>query len=159
MTAYEMMLSESQERMLLVAEKGREQEVLSVFEKWGLEGVIVGAVIQEPRLRVLHHGEIVADIPNQSLTDEAPVYHRPIGTWSRPGQIKVPLDPPPHILEELKKPRDYTADLKKTAGVGQHLLQALGLRAIRQHGADQHRPGSRRRSRCDADQRHGHTRT
>jgi len=113
MTAYEMMLSESQERMLLVAEKGREQEVLSVFEKWGLEGVIVGAVIQEPRLRVLHHGEIVADIPNQSLTDEAPVYHRPIGTWSRPGQIKVPLDPPPHILEELKKPRDYTADLKK----------------------------------------------
>ncbi len=113
MTAYEMMLSESQERMLLVAEKGREQEVLSVFEKWGLEGVIVGTVIEEPRLRVLHHGEIVADIPNQSLTDEAPVYHRPVGTWSRPGQIKVPLDPPPHILEELKKPRDYTADLKK----------------------------------------------
>jgi phosphoribosylformylglycinamidine synthase len=113
MTAYEMMLSESQERMLLVAERGREDEVLSVFEKWGLEGVIVGTVIQEPRLRVLHHGEIVADIPNQSLTDEAPVYHRPVGTWSRPDQIKVPLDPPPHILEELKKPRDYTADLKK----------------------------------------------
>jgi phosphoribosylformylglycinamidine synthase II len=113
MTAYEMMLSESQERMLLVAEKGREHEVLSVFEKWGLEGVIVGTVIEEPRLRVLHHGEIVADIPNQSLTDEAPVYHRPVGTWSRPNQIKVPLDPPPHILEELKKPRDYAADLKK----------------------------------------------
>jgi phosphoribosylformylglycinamidine synthase len=113
MTAYEMMLSESQERMLLVAEKGREHEVLSVFEKWGLEGVIVGTVIEEPRLRVLHHGELVADIPNQSLTDEAPVYHRPVGTWSRPDQIKVPLDPPPHILEELKKPRDYTADLKK----------------------------------------------
>ena len=113
MTAYEMMLSESQERMLLVAERGREHEVLSVFEKWGLEGVIVGTVIQEPRLRVLHHGEIVADIPNQSLTDDAPVYHRPIGTWSRPDQIKVPLDPPAHILEELKKPRDYTADLKK----------------------------------------------
>jgi phosphoribosylformylglycinamidine synthase len=113
MTGYEMMLSESQERMLLVAEKGREQEVLSVFEKWGLEGVIVGTVIEEPRLRVLHHGEIVADIPNQSLTDEAPVYHRPVGTWSRPDQIKVPLDPPPHILKELNKPRDYTADLKK----------------------------------------------
>ena len=94
-------------------ERGREHEVLSVFEKWGLEGVIVGTVIQEPRLRVLHHGEIVADIPNQSLTDEAPVYHRPVGTWARPDQIKVPLDPPAHILEELKKPRDYTADLKK----------------------------------------------
>jgi phosphoribosylformylglycinamidine synthase len=113
MTAYEMMLSESQERMLLVAERGRENEVLSVFEKWGLEGVIVGTVIQEPRLRVIHHGEILADIPNQSLTDEAPVYHRPVGTWSRPDQIKVPLDPPAYILEELKKPRDYTADLKK----------------------------------------------
>lgn len=113
MTAYEMMLSESQERMLLVAEKGREQEVLSVFDKWGLEGVIVGTVIEEPRLRVLHHGEVVANIPNQSLTDEAPVYHRPVGTWQRPEQIKVPLDPPPQILEELSKPRDYTADLKK----------------------------------------------
>ncbi len=113
MTAYEMMLSESQERMLLVAEKSRAHEVLQIFEKWGLEGVIVGAVIQEPRLRILHHGEVVADIPNQSLTDECPIYHRPVGTWSRPQQIKVPLDPPAHILEELKKPRDYTADLKK----------------------------------------------
>jgi phosphoribosylformylglycinamidine synthase subunit PurL len=113
MTAYEMMLSESQERMLLVAERGREHEVLRVFEKWGLEGVIVGAVIEEQRLRIFHHGEIVADIPNRSLTDDAPVYHRPVGTWARPDQIKVPLDPPPHILEELKKPRDYTADLKK----------------------------------------------
>jgi phosphoribosylformylglycinamidine synthase II len=113
MSAYEIMLSESQERMLLVAEKGREQEVLRVFDKWGLEGVIVGTVIPEPRLRIFQHGELVADIPNQSLTDDAPLYHRPVGTWSRPHQIKVPLDPPPHILEELKKPRDYTADLKK----------------------------------------------
>ncbi|MGB9145072.1 MAG: phosphoribosylformylglycinamidine synthase subunit PurL [Acidobacteriaceae bacterium] len=113
MTAYEMMLSESQERMLLVAEKGREHEVLSVFDKWGLEGVTVGTVISEQRLRILHHGELVADIPNQSLTDDCPIYSRPVGTWSRPDQIKVPLDPPPHILEELKKPRDYTADLKK----------------------------------------------
>jgi phosphoribosylformylglycinamidine synthase len=113
MSAYEIMLSESQERMLLVAEKGREQEVLSVFEKWGLEGVIVGEVIREPRLRIFQHGELVADIPNQSLTDDAPLYHRPVGTWARPGQIKVPLDPPPHVLEELKKPCDYTADLKK----------------------------------------------
>ncbi|MGB9146013.1 MAG: AIR synthase related protein, partial [Acidobacteriaceae bacterium] len=103
----------SQERMLLVAEKGREHEVLSVFDKWGLEGVTVGTVISEQRLRILHHGELVADIPNQSLTDDCPIYSRPVGTWARPDQIKVPLDPPPHILEELKKPRDYTADLKK----------------------------------------------
>jgi phosphoribosylformylglycinamidine synthase II len=113
MTAYEMMLSESQERMLLVAEHGREQEVLRVFEKWGLEGVIVGSVIAESQLRIFHHGELMADIPNRSLTDDCPIYQRPVGTWARPDQIKVPLDPPPHILGELKKPRDYTADLKK----------------------------------------------
>jgi phosphoribosylformylglycinamidine synthase len=109
MSSYEIMLSESQERMLLVAEKGREDEVLRVFEKWGLDGVIVGEVIGEPQMRIRHHGELVADIPNQSLTDDAPLYHRPVGTWKAP----VPLDPPAEVLEELKQPRDYTADLKK----------------------------------------------
>ena len=109
MTAYEMMLSESQERMLLVAEKGREQEVFDVFTKWGLDASIVGTVIAEPRLRVLHRGELEADIPNQSLTDDAPRYCRPVGTWKAP----APLDPPAEVLEELKRPRDYTADLKK----------------------------------------------
>ena len=109
MSAYEIMLSESQERMLLVAEKGREHEVLSVFAKWGLDASIVGTVIAEPRMRILHHGEVVADIPNQSLTDDAPLYHRPVGEWKAP----VPLDPPLEVLEQLKKPRDYTADLKK----------------------------------------------
>jgi phosphoribosylformylglycinamidine synthase len=109
MSSYEIMLSESQERMLLVAEKGRENEVLRVFEKWGLDGVIVGEVIGEPQMRIRHHGELVADIPNQSLTDDAPLYHRPVGTWKAP----VPLDPPAEVLEALKQPRDYTADLKK----------------------------------------------
>jgi phosphoribosylformylglycinamidine synthase len=109
MSSYEIMLSESQERMLLVAEKGREHEVLRVFEKWGLDGVIVGEVIGEPQMRIRHHGELVADIPNQSLTDDAPLYHRPVGTWKAP----VPLDPPAEVLEALKQPRDYTADLKK----------------------------------------------
>ena len=109
MTAYEIMLSESQERMLLVAEKGRENEVLRVFEKWGLDGVIVGTVQAEPRLRIHHHGVLVADIPNQSLTDDAPLYQRPVGTWKAP----VPLDPPETALAELERDRDYTADLKK----------------------------------------------
>jgi phosphoribosylformylglycinamidine synthase len=109
MSAYEIMLSESQERMLLVATKGREHEVLSVFEKWGLDGVIVGTVQLEPRLRIRHHGELVADIPNQSLTDDAPLYHRPVGTWKAP----VPTDPPEEALVELGKDRDYLADLKK----------------------------------------------
>jgi phosphoribosylformylglycinamidine synthase len=109
MSAYEIMLSESQERMLLVAEKGRAREVLRVFEKWGLDGVIVGMVEPEPRLRIRHHGELVADIPNQSLTDDAPLYRRPVGTWKAPG----PVDPPAEVMAELAKDRDYTADLKK----------------------------------------------
>ena len=109
MTSYEIMLSESQERMLMVAEKGREREVLRVFEKWGLDAVIVGTVEPEPRLRIRHHGELVADIPNQSLTDDAPLYRRPVGTWKAP----VPVDPPAEVLGELAKDRDYTADLKK----------------------------------------------
>ncbi len=109
MSAYEIMLSESQERMLLVATKGREDEVLSVFAKWGLDAVIVGAVEPEPRLRIRHHGELVADIPNRSLTDDAPLYHRPVGTWKCP----LPVDAPEEVLVELNKDRDYTADLKK----------------------------------------------
>ena len=109
MSAYEIMLSESQERMLLVAEKGREDEVLRVFAKWGLDAVIVGTVEPEPRLRIRHHGELVADIPNKSLTDDAPLYHRPVGTWKAP----VPLDPPAEVLAELANDRDYLADLKK----------------------------------------------
>ena len=109
MSAYEIMLSESQERMLLVAIKGREEEVLSVFAKWGLDAVIVGTVEPEPRLRIRHHGELVADIPNQSLTDDAPLYNRPVGTWKAP----VPLDPPEEVLAQLAADRDYTADLKK----------------------------------------------
>ena len=109
MTAYEIMLSESQERMLLVAEKGRESEVLRVFAKWGLDAVIVGTVRPEPRLRIRHHGQLVADIPNQSLTDDAPLYRRPIGIWKAP----VPLDPPEEVIAELSRPRDFTADLKR----------------------------------------------
>ena len=112
MTAYEIMLSESQERMLLVADKGREGEVLAVFAKWGLDASIVGIVTADDTMRVTHHGELVAEIPNKALTDEAPVYHRPVGTWMSP----VPMDPPAWVVEELKKPRDYTADLKKLLG-------------------------------------------
>jgi len=116
MSAYEIMLSESQERMLLVAIKGREHEVLSVFAKWGLDATIVGTVQPEPRLRIRHHGELVADIPNQSLTDDAPLYHRPVGTW----QCPLPLDPNDEILLKLAEDRDYNADLK-------HLLASANV--------------------------------
>ncbi|PSH04924.1 MAG: phosphoribosylformylglycinamidine synthase subunit PurL [Acidobacteria bacterium] len=84
MSSYEIMLSESQERMLLVAEKGREEEVFAVFRKWGLDAVRVGHVIPENTMRVLHHGVTVAEIPNEALTDDAPLYHREVGEWTAP---------------------------------------------------------------------------
>ena len=77
MTPYEIMLSESQERMLLVVKKGREAEVERIFEKWDLHAVRIGEVTTDGRMRVKDHGAVVADIPNRALTDEAPVYRRP----------------------------------------------------------------------------------
>jgi phosphoribosylformylglycinamidine synthase len=90
MTPYEIMLSESQERMLLVAEKGRENEVFRVFEKWGLDAVEVGKVTTDNKLRVLEHGKVVAEIPNPALTDEAPLYRRPMARWEPPVPREMP---------------------------------------------------------------------
>jgi phosphoribosylformylglycinamidine synthase len=78
MTPYEIMLSESQERMLLVVKKGREAEVERIFEKWDLHAAHIGQVTTDGRMRVMDRGTVVADIPNAALTDGAPVYHRPM---------------------------------------------------------------------------------
>jgi phosphoribosylformylglycinamidine synthase subunit PurL len=91
MTPYEIMLSESQERMLLVAESGREHEVFRVFRKWGLDAVTIGHVTPDGILRVKDHGKVVAEIPNRALADEAPVYDRPHTKPYRP----APMSPPP----------------------------------------------------------------
>ncbi|GAC1661941.1 MAG: phosphoribosylformylglycinamidine synthase subunit PurL [Candidatus Acidiferrum sp.] len=85
MSPYEIMLSESQERMLLVAEKGREREVFEVFTKWGLDAVVVGEVTEGGWLRIRDHGQLVAEIPSHPLAEEGPVYQRPIG---QPGAKK-----------------------------------------------------------------------
>jgi phosphoribosylformylglycinamidine synthase subunit PurL len=77
MTPYEIMLSESQERMLLVVKWGREQEVERIFDKWDLHAVRIGEVTTDGLLRVRAHGEVVAEVPNRALTDEAPLYRRP----------------------------------------------------------------------------------
>src|SRR6186713_2701619 len=77
MTPYEIMLSESQERMLLIVKKGREAEVERVFEKWDLHAVRIGEVTADSMLRIRDHGVLVAEVPNRALTDEGPVYRRP----------------------------------------------------------------------------------
>jgi phosphoribosylformylglycinamidine synthase subunit PurL len=107
MSPYEIMLSESQERMLLVAQKGREDEVFRVFEKWGLDAVEVGKVTTDNKLRVLEHGKIVAEIPNPALTDEAPVYKRPLARWEPP----VPREMPDSV--RLGTGNDFSASLKQ----------------------------------------------
>jgi phosphoribosylformylglycinamidine synthase II len=84
MTAYEMLLSESQERMLIVAHAGREREVVDIFSKWDLDAVVIGRVRETGRMQVIHNGETVADIPVSLLTDEAPKYQRPLAPPKSP---------------------------------------------------------------------------
>ena len=99
MTAYEVMLSESQERMLLVAEKGREADVVRVFEKWDLHAEPIGAVTDDGRLRVFDGEGLEADVPNSALTDEAPVYERPWVEPRNPAAVVdvLAFDPPPDL--------------------------------------------------------------
>ena len=76
MTAYEYLLSESQERMLFVAEKGREAELIEIFHRWGLHAVVAGKVIEEPVVRILYQGEIAAEVTATALADDTPIYQR-----------------------------------------------------------------------------------
>lgn len=76
MVPYEYLLSESQERMLFVAEAGREQELIEIFERWNLHAVVAGEVIEEPIVRILFQGGIAAEIPATALSDNTPIYHR-----------------------------------------------------------------------------------
>jgi len=87
MTPYDILLSESQERMLLVAERGREREVFDVFHKWGLDAVEVGRVTDDGQLRVLNHGSVAADIPAHAIAEQGPVYQRPIA--ASPAQLQT----------------------------------------------------------------------
>jgi phosphoribosylformylglycinamidine synthase len=106
MTPYEIMLSESQERMLLVAHQGREQEVLDVFRKWGLDARIIGHVTGDGMMRIKNHGQVVAEIPSRQLADEAPLYHRP---YTKPFR-QAPMEAPEFASADL------AADLFTLAG-------------------------------------------
>ncbi|HTN44029.1 MAG TPA: phosphoribosylformylglycinamidine synthase subunit PurL [Nitrospiria bacterium] len=107
MTPYEVMLSESQERMLLVAKPGLEKEILSICERWDLDAAAIGRVTDTRRLVIKEEGRTVADIPIRALTDDAPVYERPM-------QIPPYLDALQGInLELLPQPSDFGAVLMK----------------------------------------------
>src|SRR5205823_1395215 len=114
MTPYEIMLSESQERMLLVAEKGREQEVLGVFKKWGLDAVVVGRVTEGGLARIKNHGSVAAEIPAHPLAEEGPVYNRPIAA------------PAPRVESE----RDWFRFAPEGTNLTQNFLKLLASPAI-----------------------------
>ena len=112
MTPYEIMLSESQERMLLVATRGREKEIRDIFAKWELDAVEIGTVTADGMLRVRNHGRIVAEVPVSALADEAPVYQKPIARpdWQDalerfdPLALPPPMHPEPALLALLASP-------------------------------------------------------
>jgi phosphoribosylformylglycinamidine synthase len=104
MTAYEMMLSESQERMLMVLKPEKEKEAEAIFRKWGLDFAIVGYTTPSKRFIVKHHGAVMADLPIMELGDEAPVYHRPlVETPKKPAFKSSSVTPPMAIADALEK--------------------------------------------------------
>ena len=100
MTAYEMLLSESQERMLIVAHSGREREVMDIFRKWDLDAVVIGRVRDSGRMQVLHNGRMVADIPVSALTDEAPLYNRRMTPPSLSSKVESPKSEPQNAKDQ-----------------------------------------------------------
>ena len=119
MTPYEIMLSESQERMLLVVKRGREAEVERIFDKWDLHAVRIGNVTDDGLLRVKDRGAVVAEIPNRALTDQAPVYHRPMA-------------PPEYLAEAQQLDVDALAasDATRARSDNAALLMLLGSPTI-----------------------------
>ena len=110
MTPYEILLSESQERMLLVARKGTEDEVKRIFDKWDLDAVVIGRVTSDQQFRAFFDGVEVACIPVKALTKEAPVYQRPASRPANQDQLQQ-ID-----LSEVEEPADLGATLKAVLG-------------------------------------------
>src|ERR1700741_4567263 len=102
MTAYDMMLSESQERMLAVLKPGREAEAQRIFQKWELDFAVIGLTTDTNHFVVKHKGEVVANIPMQALADEAPVYQRPYAP-REPTSGHPDFDPARPVMQSLLK--------------------------------------------------------
>ncbi len=103
LTPYEILLSESQERMLIVAERGREAELQKVFEKWDLHAVVIGTITDDSRWRATWRGEVVADIPVRALADQAPMYDRPVAAPKTPPARPAPIKSHPAPARALRE--------------------------------------------------------
>ena len=111
MTAYEMMLSESQERMLMVLKPEKEQEAEAIFRKWGLDFAVVGETTPTRRFLVRHRGDTMADLPIKELGDEAPVYRRPFVETPRQPVIRAADVPGPTPIADALEQLIGTPDL------------------------------------------------
>ena len=141
MSAYEMMLSESQERMLMVLKPEKEKEAEAIFRKWGLDFAVVGYTTPSKRFVVKHGGDVMADLPIKELGDEAPLYDRP--------HVEAPLLPVIRA-QDVKPPMAIAPALEKLIGDAGALLEALGLGAVRSRHSRQHRAAPGRRCRGGA---------
>jgi phosphoribosylformylglycinamidine synthase len=134
MTPYEMMLSESQERMLMVLKPGREAEAEAIFRKWELDFAVIGEVTDTGRMELVWNGETAADIPLGPLADEAPCYERPFT-----------IPPSPQPLTDIPESGDITGDLVKLMGspniasrrwIWQQYDQQVGSDTVQRPGGD-----------------------
>jgi phosphoribosylformylglycinamidine synthase II len=137
LSAYEMMLSESQERMVIVAQRGREEEVAKVFRRWGLEVVTIGEVTGDRRAEIVHRGAVEALLPIAPLTDDAPVYHRPCAEPRHLAELHAPVavppaDDPTAALEQLLA----TPDLASKAWIYRQYDHTVRTNTVQGPGGD-----------------------
>jgi len=136
MTAYEMMLSESQERMLMVLKPEKEKEAEAVFRKWGLDFAVVGETTADRRFIVRHRGETMADLPIKELGSEAPVYHRPFVTMPKRPAIEAASVPPPESLADALVTLIGTPDLCSKRWVWEQYDHIIGGNTVQRPGGD-----------------------
>jgi phosphoribosylformylglycinamidine synthase subunit PurL len=136
MSAYEMMLSESQERMLMVLKPEKEQEAEAIFRKWGLDFAVVGETTPTRRFIVRHHGDVMADLPIKELGDEAPVYHRPFVETPKPPVIAPADVVPPMGLADALETLIATPDLCSKRWVWEQYDHVILGNTVQRPGGD-----------------------
>ncbi len=136
MTAYEMMLSESQERMLMVLKPEKEKEAEAIFRKWGLDFAIVGETTPSMRFIVKHHGDVMADLPIKELGDQAPEYKRPFAEPAKRPVIKASDVKPPVPLADALEKLIGTPDLSSKRWVWEQYDHIIGGNTVQRPGGD-----------------------
>jgi phosphoribosylformylglycinamidine synthase len=136
MSAYEMMLSESQERMLMVLKPEREKEAEAIFRKWGLDFAIVGETTPTKRFIVKHRGEVMVDLPIKELGDEAPEYNRPFIESPKLPVIRASDVKPPMRLADALEKLLATPDLSSKRWVWEQYDHIIGGNTVQRPGGD-----------------------